>query len=93
MLSLFKKNSKTPPTPPRELETITTEETVALEHKASGKVYKFSIGKTSSGTYFALTDPEQRPKFCFEADDRDDAYQKGVDAINFYMENVLANEY
>lgn len=92
MLGFLKKTSKTT-SAPRELETITTEETVALEHKATGNVYKFSIGKTSGGVYYALTDPEQRPKFCFEADDRDDAYQKGVDAINFYMENVLTNEH
>lgn len=89
----FLKSSKSSPQPAKELDTITTEETVELEHKATGNRYRFSIGKTSSGQYFALTDPEQRPKFCFPADDRDDAYTKGVDAINFYMENVLTDEY
>lgn len=72
-----------------KMETIVTEEAITLEHKSTGKTFSFSIGKDSNGQYWCLTDPSQRPKFCFEADDRDDAYQMGVDAINFFMESQL----
>lgn len=74
---------------PKERLTITTEESITLEHKATGRTFTFSVGKDDNGTFYALTDPEQRPKFCFTAETYDEAATKGVDAINFYIENHL----
>lgn len=81
---------KKPPKVPQERLTITTEESITLEIRATGNQITFSLGKDENGTWYALTDPHVIPKFCFSAESKDEAYTKGVDAINYYIENVLA---
>jgi hypothetical protein len=70
------------------LDTVVTDERVDVEHKSTGRTYSFNIGSTTDGKWFALTDETQKPKFCFEAVDRDDAYARGVEALNFYFKHL-----
>jgi hypothetical protein len=74
------------------LETVITDERIDVEHKETGDVYSFNIGHTSGGRWFALTDEKQVPKFCFEASDRDDAYARGVEGMNFYFTYIDTKE-
>lgn len=89
MLRRFWRQKKKDTFIPQDRLTITTEESITLQIKASGQNFTFSIGKDDNGTYYALTDPYIIPKFCFPAETRDEAYTKGIDAVNFYIENHL----
>lgn len=88
MLRRFWRQKKSPKIPKERL-TVKTDECITLE-LPNGNQISFSLGVDENGTWYALTDPHIIPKFCFQAESKDEAYIKGVDAINYYIENVLA---
>lgn len=81
---------KKSPKIPKDRLTVTTQECITLTIPASGQQISFSLGTDENGTWYALTDPHIIPKFCFQAETREEAYTKGVDAINYYATDVLA---
>lgn len=88
MLRRFWRQKKSPKIPKEHL-TVKTEECITLT-LPNGNQISFSLGVDENGTWYALTDPQLIPKFCFQAETRDEAYTKGVDAIDFYAKTVLA---
>jgi hypothetical protein len=68
-----------------EVTTVITDERIDLDHKGTGKSYSFWIGHTTDNQWFAITDETQSPRFCLDAEDRDEAYTRGVAALNSYF--------
>lgn len=76
-----------------DVTTVTTEERIDIEHKISGDTYSFYVATSSDGKWYAITDETQTPKFCLVADDRDEAYTRGVDALNSYFTHLDAKAF
>jgi hypothetical protein len=64
---------------------VITDERIDLEHKGTEQIYSFWIAHSADGAWYAITDETQNPKFCLVVEDRDQAYSRGVEALNSYF--------